>query len=258
MREREADGDVRREGLIVAALWAALTIIGEVLVWDAPILPTRYADTATVVDDAFLVLTRLAVPVFALVLSVLVVSLVRFRARGRPETDGPPLRGDRRIYAVWLAVTGGLAVLLIIYPGLTGLAELNRQADRGADGLTIQVEAFRWGWNITYPEARVTTNRELVLPVGQPIRFEVTSLDILHSFWIPGFRTKIDAVPGRTTLMFATPERTGGFEEDPNLRVQCAELCGLGHGVMAIPVRVLEVAKFEAWLQEQETVEAEG
>ncbi len=245
---------IGREEIWAGILWVVLTVAGEVALWNVPILPRRYADTAHIVDDAFLVLTRLAVPVFAFVLTVLIVSLARFRSRGEPAEDGEPIRGSARTIKTWLGITGGLAVLLIFYPGVYGILELQRahSASHGeAEPLVVEVEAARWAWTVTYPEAGVTTGEELVLPVHRTIRFEVTSVDVLHSFWIPAFRAKIDAVPGLTTVTTVVPERTGSYEEDSALRLQCAELCGLAHSTMTLPVRVVEQPAFEAWLLEQ-------
>jgi cytochrome c oxidase subunit 2 len=75
---------------------------------------------------------------------------------------------------------------------------------------------------------------------------------VLHSFWVPAFRVKIDAVPGRTTHVYVSIEREGSYETDSGLRVQCAELCGMDHGAMALPIRVLPRAEFDAWLAEHQ------
>ena len=256
MRERERDErgpKLGREEVLAAALWLVLTVVGEIAVWNADIFPPRYSDTADITDDAFLVLTRLGVPVFAFVVSVVLVGVLRFRSKGRPEADGAPFRGTRATYATWLAVTGGLAVLLIFYPGIHGILALDRAArhDPTAGELVVRVEGVRWAWKITYPEAGVTTGEELVIPADRMVRFQVTSVDILHSFWIPGFRAKIDAVPGLVTETVVMAEETGSFDEDPALRIQCAELCGLAHSQMAMPVRVLAPEEFEAWLAQQ-------
>ncbi|MCS7295733.1 MAG: cytochrome c oxidase subunit II, partial [Dehalococcoidia bacterium] len=74
--------------------------------------------------------------------------------------------------------------------------------------------------------------------------------DVVHSFWIPAFRMKIDAIPGRTTYMVVRPVVTGSFDDDQAFRVQCAELCGLDHAKMWLPVRVVEREEFEAWVQQ--------
>lgn len=249
---------MKREGVIAGALWAVLTLVGEALAWNAPILPARYSETADASDKAFLILVRLAIPVFAFVVAVLVVSVVRFRSRGTPTEDGPPVRGTRRVYLLWLGVTGLLAHLLIVYPGLTGLAELHAAGNHGPEDLVVRLEAARWAWKVTYPEGGITSGEEMVLPLDQRIKFEVTSVDVLHSFWIPAFRIKIDAVPGRTTEASVTPERAGSFSEDPNLRIQCAELCGLGHAAMALPIRVVGAVEFDAWLGELKAAQQAG
>ena len=82
------------------------------------------------------------------------------------------------------------------------------------------------------------------------------SHDVIHSLWIPAFRGKIDAVPGITTKVTATPDLLGTFEKDVNFRLQCAELCGAGHALMSMPVRVVERAEFEDWLSEQRPISA--
>ena len=94
-----------------------------------------------------------------------------------------------------------------------------------------------------------------MLPVDTRIKFEITSRDVLHSFWIPAFRMKIDAVPGRVTEFYVTPNRTGSLTDVSGLRAQCAELCGVGHSQMSLPVRVVDQGEFEALMA---TVEASG
>ncbi len=240
----------------VALLWAVLTAVGEVLVWNLPIFPARGAREAEVADRAFLVLGRLAVPVFAFVVAMLLYSALRFRARGRPEGLGAAIWGSPRAYVPWLAVTGALAVLLIVDPGLVGLAEI--RGEPRAD-LVVQVTGSQWSWTVGYPDyGGVTTLDEMVLPAGRRIRFEVRSTDVVHAFWVPAFRMKIDAVPGRTTVVYATPTRTGSFHTDPAYRLQCAELCGLGHSFMRMPVEVVEEDEFLAWIDEVRAETAGG
>lgn len=241
---------MRKDILMVALLWVALTAAGEALavVWQP--MPGAAAEEAVIVDQAFRTLLILAVPVFAFVVAMLLYSVLRFRSKGQPAQDGPPIHSRRWVVATWLAVTVGLTLLMIAHPGLTGMAELAARSEKEAD-LVVKLEALRFAWKITYPEQKVSTFKELVLPMGKHVKFEVTSLDVLHSFWVPAFRMKIDAVPGMVTTTYATPDKTGGFQENPNLRLQCAELCGVGHGVMTLPVRVLEQGEFDTWVAQQ-------
>ncbi len=239
---------MKRHAIWVGTLWVALVVIGELLVFGYGYLPAQFAEEATIIDDAYVLLSALAVPVFALVLSVVVYSVFGFRDRGDEFEDGPPIKTNRKVVATWLIVTSALAVFILINPGFVGLAAVRGEASAE---MVIEVEAQRWQWTLTYPNGAVI-REELVLPVDTRVRFDVTSTDILHSFWVPAFRVKIDAVPGRTTQLFVTPTRTGTREDDPGLRLQCAELCGAGHGVMAIPVRVLTEDEFNSWVDDLE------
>jgi cytochrome c oxidase subunit 2 len=253
---------VKRDGLRATVLWVVLTVIGEIAVLTWSMLPKRFSEEADAIDEAYVLLMALGVPVFAFVITILLYSAFRFRVKEGPAEDGPPLKVDKRTLRAWLAVTGALAVFVIINPGFVGLAEI-----RGEDhaDLVVSVAAqSSWTWTITY-EGGERSFSELVLPVGKRVRFDITAPDpdgdgpvnnVLHSFWIPSFRVKIDAVPGRTTHVFVTPTDTGtghpddagtpGF--DVNLRVQCAELCGIGHSGMMLPVRVVPEASFGAEL----------
>lgn len=92
------------------------------------------------------------------------------------------------------------------------------------------------------------------MPIDQVVLFKVTSFDVIHSAWFPAFRMKIDAVPGITTNMAIVPNLSGTMGEDPNFRLQCAELCGTGHAIMSLPVRVVTEAEFDAWIDEQRPI----
>lgn len=235
---------MNRHLLYAAVLWLALTAVGEAVAL-IDFFPVVGAEEAQDSDDAFMLLVYLGVPVLTFVIAGLAYSVLRFRAVGEPTEDGPPIHGPGRVIAAWLAVTGALALLVLITPGFTGLAALRE--DKPID-LVVEVEGVQWAWIVSYPEYDIRVLDEMVLPVDQRIRFAVTSTDVLHSFWIPAFRQKIDAVPGRTTEVYATPTRAGEYTTDIAYRIQCAELCGLDHQRMTMPVRVVSEEEFEAWV----------
>lgn len=255
-----------RTGLLV--LWSVVAAVLFVLVSRFSGFPLAAAREADVADHAFRFLMLMATPVFALVVSVLVYSLAARRGQGDPPEPPPYVPEHPAVPRLWFVATAALAAYVIYNPGLVGLAEMRevplsgllagspggrvRLASlTGADGdLVVRVRSSRWLWQFEYPQQGVTS-RELVLPVGRRVRFEVTSVDVVHSFWIPAFRTKIDAVPNLTTVLHVTPSRTGSFQESVHLRVQCAELCGTGHALMAAPVRVVESQEFDAWAAQQ-------
>ncbi len=244
-----------RHTLLAFLLWAVFTALGEVVVvlWDPQ--PLAAAEDADLVDNAFFVLMVMAVPIVAFVLATMVYSFIRFRQRGETLEDGPPVHSYKGVVVGWFTITTALTIMVIIYPGTIGLLDLrkdalNNPAGREADML-VEVQGSRWVWKITYPEQGVASFTEMVLPIGKEVRFDVTATDVLHAFWVPAFRMKIDAVPGQVTTVFATPNKTGSIEDDSGFRLQCAELCGVGHSLMAIPVRVVEAAEFEEWLTQQ-------
>lgn len=237
----------RRDLLMVGGLWLLLTVIVEALLLRFDLQPLAAAEEATEIDNTFRILMVMAAPVFTGVLAALIYSVVRFRA-GDDDGDGPPIFTNSLFARGWFAVSS-LLTIAVIGVGLAGIAAID--PDEPPD-LVIEVSAEQWKWNYTYVEYGLTIENadELVLPVDLLIEFRVTSTDVVHSFWIPGFRQKIDAVPGRVTVMSSTPDVTGEFREDINFRVQCAELCGAGHARMRTRVRVLDEAAFADWVNE--------
>ena len=236
--------------LSLILLWAGITAMAEVLmvfVVNDIYFPTEGAEEAATIDEAFQIMTYMAAPVFGLVVAMLLYGPVRFRAGGPPAGDGPAWTGQGPLPWAWLGITTALTITVMIFPGLTGLAEL-REDNEG--DLQINVTAFQFGWSLEYVDEDIDPSNidELVLPVDKRVHFQITSRDVLHSFWVPAFRTKIDAVPGLTTELFVTPDRLGDPTIDSVFRVQCAELCGAAHAEMRIGVRVVEEADFSAWL----------
>lgn len=244
---------MKRDALYAFALWLVLTAVALWWAFTANLLPVAAAEEAHIIDNAFRFLLILGMPVATLVLAILFYSVLRFRSGGSLE-DGPPMRTNRLITWVWFGATSVLAVYVIINPGLTGLSELNAQ--RNNEELVVQVEGQQWHWKVTYPQYGLTYDRalQIALPVDTRVKFELTSADVIHSFWIPAFRMKLDAVPGKTSEMYVTPTKTGAFEEDPNMRVQCAELCGTGHPLMQMGVIVLEPDQFKEWVNQADAL----
>ena len=113
---------------------------------------------------------------------------------------------------------------------------------------TVEVVGFRWNWGFNYLDqdayAVGTPNvpAELVLPVGEKIRFELVSPDVIHSFWVPAFLFKMDVIPGKTNVFELTPDKVGTYAG------KCAELCGVVHARMLFNVRVVERAEYDAYI----------
>ena len=149
------------------------------------------------------------------------------------------------------AVTTGLYVWVgVISLTLVGLSLASWLADRNMNraahvGLTVEVTAHQWWWDVRYtgadPTQSLRTSNELHLPAGTPVRVILKSADVIHSFWIPNLSGKQDLIPGRNNDIVITPEKLGRY------RAQCAEYCGLQHAHMAFDVTVEPVATFRAW-----------
>lgn len=237
---------MKRDVLIAGVLWLGLTVAGLFLIGRIDYFPSTMSDKGEEIEHAFRVLALLAVPVAALVITVLFYSVIVHRTKGEPAEDGPPILGRGAFPVAWFGITSGLTLLVMVYPGLTSLAKM---VDNPTPDLVVNVEGVQWTWLVSYPQQEVQNVREIVLPIDRTVRFDITSRDVLHSFWVPAFLIKVDAVPGKTTTVTFKPTETGSYQEDSLLRLQCAELCGLSHSRMMLPVRVVTEEEFRAWVE---------
>ena len=236
---------MRRHIAIVGLVWVVLTFIG-LLLAQIPFEPAVVSDKGQMIDATFRTLLMMSVPVFTFVIAALGYSVIVFRHRGQPDGDGEHLTGRGPLPLAWFVVTSAMALGVMVYPGLTELPNVVH-LDAAPD-VVVRIQGQQWQWSVSYPASGAKSNTELVLPVNQKIGFEITSLDVIHSVWIPAFRMRIDAVPGLTTYMSFTPTATGDYNSDSGLRLQCSQLCGTGHAKMEIPVSVVSEADFQTWL----------
>jgi cytochrome c oxidase subunit 2 len=239
---------VKRDIFGLGLLWLALSVIGVAAAAVIDFYPVARLEKGEEIERAFRFLLVLSMPVLALVVAVLVWAMVRHASFRMPETDGMPLQGKGLFPFGWFVVTTALTAVVMVY-GIMAIPKVMGH-EHDAD-VVVRIEGIQWTWLVSYPDDGVANAREIVLPVDRTVRFDITSRDVLHSFWIPAFLMKIDAVPGLTTTMSLKPTKMGTFDTDPNLRVQCAELCGISHARMRIPVRVVSGEEYQAWLANQ-------
>jgi cytochrome c oxidase subunit II len=177
--------------------------------------------------------------VFTVVLGLLLLSLVRAR---RPD--------DARRGGAWgepFIVVAGVIVPALVLAGvyLVSLKEMNALSSYGENArLTIEVVGHDWWWEARYPNGAVTAN-EIHIPTAEPVRLELTTDDVLHSFWVPELQAKTDMINGRVNRMWMEADKPGRY------RGQCAEFCGLQHAKMAFYVVAQERAEFDAWLENE-------
>jgi cytochrome c oxidase subunit II len=244
MREEQSDSrsDLRRM-LVIGAI-TSVCGIGLALAIDW--FPTQASKEAKAIDTLWDVLLIVSVPIFVLVETIVLYSVWRFRMRpGQELDDGPPIHGNTRLEVVWTAIPAIILVGLCSYAYVV-LRDIE-SADAGKRDMQVRVVGEQFTWTFYYPGegGKEVASNQLYLPLGKGVKFSVQSKDVLHDFWVPAFRQKIDAVPGITTSIRITTSKPGVFP------VICAELCGLGHSVMRQSAHVVAPAEFDKWLADK-------
>ncbi len=246
-------------GLRIFLIWLVVAVAADLLlyfVYGPHMPPGDMSNSAASQQFDIKVMSVLAAPVMAFVLVFMAYSFIVWRHREGDDEDGPPIYGHARIQATWITVS---AVIVLFLAGF-GTYELAAPSFAGAgagegpspiwkpDGTPLQVQVIgqQWRWTYRYPQFGGFETTALYIPVGQPIQFNVTSLDVIHSFWAYQLGVKADANPGVNNVAYTTAEHTGTFI------VRCAELCGLWHGAMFNSGQVVSVAAFEAWAHKTE------
>jgi cytochrome c oxidase subunit II len=228
-------------GLLVGAVTAAIALL-------IPWLPDQASEEADWIDFVFWFTTVICIMIFALVAAVTIYSVIKFRVRPDDDSDGPPIHGHTGLEIVWTAVPAILVTAIAIVSSVA-LAENQSIPD---DHLTVEVTARQFVWSFKYPQYGGIESGVLYLPKGRTAELRLKSLDVIHSFWVPEFRQKQDAVPGMTTHVAVTPTKTGRYP------LPCTELCGIGHAVMRTKSLVLEESEFEKWARDQRASSAAG
>jgi cytochrome c oxidase subunit 2 len=219
--------------LVTLAVHAGLNSVG--------LLPLQASAQAVAVDELLDVHLWLISFLFSLIVVTLLYSLIAFRRRKGETGDGAHITGSSSLEIAWTLIPLGI-VIFLAYIGALSLGE-TRRIDPSA--LQVRVISGQWYWQYQYPEYGITSS-ELYLPVGRQADLQMTSNDVIHSFWVPEFRVKQDLVPGQTTELRITPTVIGDYV------VRCAELCGLRHAYMEGAVHVVSQADFEAWVADQQ------
>ena len=224
-----------------------------------PWLPEASSTQAEEIDFVFWFVTAICIAVFAVVASVAVYSVLKFRAPPEDDSDGLPIHGHTGIEIVWTVVP----FLLVTAIGIVSTVALHRTEDIPEDSMVINVVGRQFAWQFLYPPGnapdpgenelecdaegvsqRCLSSGQLHLPVDVPVALRLRAADVIHSFWVPEFRQKQDLLPGQVRTIAITPTKVGEYE------VLCTELCGLGHSVMRAGVTVTTQAEFDDWKRE--------
>lgn len=232
---------LRRIGPAVAGVVGASTLSGCAEQLGLSEARTEGGETVRQVFDLYLLV--------AYVVGAIVVGLIVFviwRDRRSRRGDG---QGSQRHHNFALEITYTI-IPLIIVAALTvvTLMTIDDVADGSSDpDLTVQVEAYQWGWRFTYPDGTVVETEgeqlpQLVLPARSNVAFDMVSYDVIHSFWVPGFRFKLDIIPGRRASFTVATTDEAVYEG------KCAEYCGLQHATMQFTVRTVGENDFSDFL----------
>ncbi|MBI1742552.1 cytochrome c oxidase subunit II [Candidatus Acetothermia bacterium] len=261
------------EGIILAIV-LVLIVVGTTIItfvgpWGLPELASNWGS----IDSMIIVTTIVTMIAFIAVNAVMAYFIYRYRHRdGRRAVY---LVNDHRLEKILIIVTS-IGIVFLLAPGLFVYSSFIQPP---ADALKLEVVSQQWAWAYRYPGAdgklgrsnirfidaknslgvdlkdpagqddvAISAGGTLHLPVNKPVELELRAKDVLHSFYVPQFRVKMDTVPGGITRLWFTPNKAGTFE------VLCAELCGIGHYKMKSSVIVESEEEFQKWLKQQPTV----
>jgi cytochrome c oxidase subunit 2 len=199
----------------------------------------RQASTlASGVDGLFWFITAVSVFFFVLITTLLLIFVKRYRRRSEDEIT-PHITHNQKLEIAWSVVP--LIILIGIF--FWGFHGYMRAQIAPANSMEIQVRAKSWIWEFEYPDGLRSLN-EIHVPVNRPVRLVMNSEDVIHSFFVPSFRVKMDVLPGRYTVLWFQPTVVGVHQ------VFCTEYCGKGHSDMLARIHVDDEPTYQRWLVE--------
>jgi cytochrome c oxidase subunit 2 len=205
--------------------------------------------------SAYWLVFALTAGIFVLVEGALIVFVIRFRSKGRARTvDGPDIHGSTKLETAWTIIPVVLLAIIatFVFVNLPGYVHPAKAEE--ANALSVHVIGHQFYWEFRYPNGTLAFD-QMVVPENKLVLLTIDSGDVNHSWWIPAFGPKSDAIPGQTNHAWFK------VSPDPNAPVrvfkgQCSELCGFLHAKMSQTVKVLSQADYATWLQHQSTVTA--
>lgn len=267
---------------VPASLWTLLAgmIISPISIWlgkNHHLLPVQASKQAPLVDGFFDIMFTIAIALFLIVEGTILAFLFIYRRRPGDNSDGTPVEGNLALEIFWTAIPTAIVIALGIYsvnlynqmgglepgshpPGHVAMAaSMNDDSQsltaanigigsspeigsKPAD-LVVDVKGIQFAWLFNYPKTEILTG-ELHVPVGADVQLNLSADDVIHSFWVPQFRLKQDAIPGIATQLRFVATKPGTYP------VVCAELCGGYHGSMRTQVIVHSQEDFDTWLSE--------
>jgi cytochrome c oxidase subunit II len=187
------------------------------------------------VDQAFWYILGISVVLLFGITVVMVFFVIRYRRSKHPVAAD--IRDNYPLEIVWTIIPT-LIALSMFYVGWSSYLGLRTVPD---DAMEVEVLAQQYSWIFVYGNDKETEN-ELVVPLGRAVKLNITSLDVLHSFFVPAFRIKVDAVKGMSTYTWFYADELGEYD------IECTEYCGVDHSAMVAKLRIVPETEFQSWL----------
>ncbi len=191
------------------------------------------------VDRAFWYIFVVSAVLLTGITAVMIYFAIRYRRSRNPNPED--IRDNWVLEIIWTIIPT-LIALSMFWVGWTSYTGLRNVPENTTQ---IDVLGQMFSWIFVYENDKETEN-ELVVPVNKPVKLNIESLDVLHSFFIPAFRAKVDAVKGMSTYLIFHPKKEGTFA------ILCTEYCGTDHSYMTAELKVVSEEEYEAWLEEEE------
>lgn len=202
-------------------------------------LPESISTFSGNIDHIFYVILIVTGIMFFLVEGAILFFAIKYKNQDRPAAY---IHGNTKLEVIWTIIPS-LLLAYLLFKSQEGWSEIKAKMPENPD-LTIEVTAQQFAWNIRYPQAGVDTLNQLHIPIGKKVLVNVTSKDVIHSFFIPQFRLKQDAVPGTIIPLWFEATKMGNYE------LVCAEFCGLAHYRMKGFITIETPEAFQAWLDQ--------
>lgn len=231
--------DVKRT-LIFGIFWTAVFVVLGLYAYPKW-MPEVMSTDMKAMERIIVGFTVISAPIAGLVLGIATQALTNRHKGNTPPPDGPAIRTNGPVVIVWSVVSAVFCLIAVVW----GLVELNTFANAATiderTALHVEVTGSQWVWSFKYPDLGVQSDK-LMLPLDRPVFFDVTSVDVNHSFWPLQLGIKVDANRLQTTHINTTPDKLGRID------VKCAELCGLYHAYMETTGEVMTTADFDNWV----------
>lgn len=192
-------------------------------------------EIAKEVDFIFIIIIAISVFFLLLITAAMIYFVFRYNKKRHPVAEN--ITGNTTLEVLWTVIPLVLVIIIFFY----GWSGFKMMRNVPPDAMIIKVTGRMWKWSFEY-ENKKTSDSLLYVPVSRPIKMEITSGDVNHSFFLPAYRTKEDAIPGRTNYIWFQPTNVGEYQ------IMCAEYCGMNHSYMLGRLIVMPDAEFNKWV----------